>query len=121
MRLASVCFLLAFSGLLQAADPATPNWMVGSWQFGDRWVWIKIDPDGTALQCRIAPGGTIYKSAGRYIAPQSIHWEAIWETDKVTRQEDQISLSGKWGAFAYHHADVGMSPKCFDSNVSNSP
>lgn len=119
MRLASACLLLALSGLLRAAEPATPIWMVGSWQFGDRWVWIKIDPDGTAFQCRIAPGGTVYKSEGRFSAPQSIRWEKIWETDKVTRQDDQISLSGKWGSFAYHHANGDMSPRCFESQVPN--
>lgn len=118
MRLASLCLLLAFSGLVRAAEPVTPSWMVGLWQFGDRTVWIKIDPDGSALQCRIAPGGTVFKSEGRYGAPQSIRWKTIWGTDQVTKQEDQLVLSGKWGSFPHHRAIVRMSPRCFGSKVS---
>lgn len=119
MRFVAFCFCLVLSGLVGAAEPAPPSWMVGLWQFGGHTVWIKIDPDGGALQCRIAPGGTVYKSEGRYGEPGSIRWQSMWGTDKVARQEDQMSLSGKWGSFAYHRANGVMSPRCLGPLVPN--
>jgi hypothetical protein len=120
MRVAALCFLLALSGLIRAAERVPPSWMVGLWQFDGHTVWIKIDPNGDALQCRIAPGGTVYKSEGRYGAGESIRWEINWGTDKITRQEGLMSLSGKYGSFAYHRTDGGMSPRCLGSSVSSS-
>lgn len=36
----------------------------GLWQYPGRGVWIHVWPDGFAFQCRIAPDGTVFASAG---------------------------------------------------------
>lgn len=112
MRFAALVALFVISRLVYAAAPTPPSSLVGLWQFGEHTVWIKINPDGTALQCRVAPGGTVYESEGRYALPQAIHWQKIWETDEITSDDGQITLHGKWGNFSYHRTTEAMSPTC---------
>jgi len=112
MRNIVVVLLVAVSGLACAATPGPPSEFVGLWQFRDNTAWVAINPDGTAFQCRIAPGGTVYESEGRFVPPQSITWKTIWGTDEVTSKFDHLTLHGKWGDFAYHHTGVAMSSAC---------
>ncbi len=122
MRVALVCLLVAFSGLLHAAPSATPSWMVGVWQYENRLVWIKVDADGSAYQCRIAPAGTIFTAKGRFVAPRSIRWKTLWGTDEITRQDDQIAVGQKWQTTtAYHRANGDMSASCYIANGSTMP
>jgi hypothetical protein len=112
MRWVAVILFLAVPGLACAAV-SPPSSLVGLWQFGEHTVWVKIDRDGTALQCRVAPDGTVYASEGRYASPRSIHWQKLWDTDEITSDDDQMTLHGKHGNFSYHRTSEAMSPACF--------
>jgi len=112
MRFIAALFLVAVSSALQAADTKPPASLVGLWQFRDNTVWISIDPDGGAYQCRVAPGGTVFKSEGHFVPPQSIQWKTMWDTDEVTLKFDHLTLHGKWGDFTYHRSTGAMGSPC---------
>jgi hypothetical protein len=86
--------------------------IVGLWQFPDRGVWIKIDADGSAYQCRHAPSGTLFTSKGTYVSPGAIRWDDIWDTDEVSIKGDVMTLAGKWGTFSYARAEDPMYERC---------
>ena len=67
------------------------------WTFPDKQVWIVVREDGTAIQCRIDPSGTVYFSKGTFRAPDTLAWEKLWGDDKVVREQDAITLTGKFG------------------------
>jgi len=113
MRVVAMVLLFLVPGLVCAIGPSPPSSLVGLWQFGEHAVWVKINPDGTALQCRVAPDGMVYESEGLYALPHSVHWQKIWETDEITSDDSQITFHGKWGNFAFHRTTGAMSPSCF--------
>jgi hypothetical protein len=90
--------------------------MVGLWQFPDRGVWVRIDADGSAFQCRIAPGGTVFVAKGRLVAGKTIVWNDIWGVDRVVFNANSITLEGEWGAFTYVRATSPMNGACFASD-----
>lgn len=89
--------------------------IVGLWQFPERGVWVQINADGSTFQCRIAPGGTVFKAEGRFTAGRSILWSDIWEIDQVVAKENSITLRGEWGDFTYLRAISPMSSACTTS------
>lgn len=109
----TMIFLLGMVVSMQAAaTSAPPSWLVGQWQFGEHAVWIRVDPKGAALQCRIAPQGTVYKSAGIFVPPASIHWEKMWGTDVVSQDVAQLIVHSKGGDNSFHRSGLEMSPAC---------
>jgi hypothetical protein len=119
-KLQSYCAQNPTHGIMAALDKVTdasdtPNEtdvlksLVGLWKFPDRQVWIQVRQDGSALQCRIDPNGTVYLSKGSFRAPDVLAWEKNWGDDKVVRVKDAISLSGKFGTFTYQ-AEAGGQP-----------
>jgi hypothetical protein len=120
MRRIAVVLLCMASGLARAATSMPPSWLVGLWQFSGNTVWVQVRPDGSVFQCRVAVGGTVFESEGRYVSPQSIHWQQIWGTDEVTQNFDEITLHGKWGNFSYHRASIAISPSCSVAPKQNS-
>lgn len=91
---------------------AAPEAAVGDWQYPEKQVWIHIAPNGMALQCRVAPGGTTYKSSGRFVSASKIRWDRIWGIDRVTLKAGTLSLSGKWGTFGYQRRVDPMDARC---------
>ncbi len=90
--------------------------VVGLWQFPERGVWVQIDADGSAFQCRVAPGGTVFMARGHFITEKSILWSDIWGIDQVRANENSITLQGKWGAFTYLRATTPMNSACSTSD-----
>ena len=84
----------------------------GLWQFGEHTVWVHIEQDGSAFQCRIAPGGTVYASTGVVVAPSSIQWRKTWGVDQVSLHGDTMVLKGPYGAFKYHRTSQSMASAC---------
>jgi len=121
MRYVAALLLATVSSAICAADVRPPASLVGLWQFRDNTVWISIEPDGAAFQCRIAPGGTVFKSGGRFVSPQTIQWKTIWGTEEATLKFDHLVLHGKWGDFAHHRTTVPMSSPCAKSQQVNRP
>lgn len=109
-RIAFGILLLSVSNPCSAVAPM--NGAVGLWQFPDRGVWIQVKPDGSAFQCRYAPSGTLFKSEGRFVAPDAIEWQDIWGKDQVSVADGMLTLSGKWGTFAYGVAKDPMYERC---------
>jgi len=94
------------------SEPLQDGGYVGMWKYHDRWVWIKITPQGQVFQCRIAPDGTVYKSEGRLVEGDQIVWEEIWGVDIIAREADSITLDGEYGKFEYELTDEEMDPAC---------
>jgi hypothetical protein len=113
MRIALVIIsIVAAVGCSHARLQHPSNRLVGLWQFPERRVWVQIDTDGSTFQCRLAPGGTIFAAKGRFIAPDSISWQEIWGTDRVTVNPDNIVLHGQWGDFTYVRATTPLDSAC---------
>jgi uncharacterized protein (DUF2147 family) len=85
---------------------------VGLWQYPDRWVWIKITPEGQAFQCRIATDRTVYHSQGVLVEGDQVIWDEIWGVDSIRKEADNIILDGKYGEFEYVPAAEEMDPIC---------
>ena len=99
---------MALCVLARAEGSAPLESIVGLWQFPDRGVWIKVEADGSAFQCRHAPSGTLFKSKGTYVSPGAIRWDDIWGTDKISVKDNVMTLAGKWGTFSYVKAKDPM-------------
>ena len=114
--------LLATSALLAAcsAQPSTTlvDEISGLWQFPGRGVWIQINSDGSAFQCRVAQGGNLITSKGRFSGPSSIVWEQAWGTDLVHAVAGGIRLRGQYGEFTFNEATDPMSEDCVEAQVA---
>jgi acid stress chaperone HdeB len=94
-----------------ADDPDVLKSIVGLWTYPGKEVWIRVRQDGSATQCRIGPDGTLYFSTGAFRAPNVLAWEKNWGEDKVVREKDTITLTGKFGAFSYKLDNGGRPPE----------
>jgi hypothetical protein len=102
--------MAALDNVSDASDGADAlKTIVGLWTFPDKQVWIVVREDGSAIQCRIDPSGTVYFSKGTFRAPDTLAWEKLWGDDKVVREQDAITLTGKFGKFTYK-AEAGGKP-----------
>lgn len=115
MRNVAVALLLLIFALRANAAPSDLEKAIGLWQFPDRGVWIQVNPDGTAFQCRYAPSGKLFTSKGKFIPPHSIQWQDIWGTDQVSFVDGALTLSGKWGVFNYLKAHDPLYDRCLSS------
>jgi HdeA/HdeB family len=86
--------------------------IAGTWRFPDRDVWVVVNPDGTAKQCRIAPDRSVISSKGKFQAPDILAWDQIWGEDKVAHGKDAITLTGKFGSFTYKSDSGPLSASC---------
>jgi hypothetical protein len=86
--------------------------IVGLWQYPNRRVWVLVQANGSAFQCRDAPSGKFFTSEGRYVPIRSIQWNEIWGTDKVSVRDGAMALEGKFGTFAYSKAKDPMDEGC---------
>jgi len=107
-----VAALVCLAGAASAHAPALLKSVSGLWQFGNNLVWIRIDVDGSAFQCRIARGGTVYSSAGVFVAPGAIQWRDIWGKDQVSLRAGRLRLDGVYGAYEYHRTSKPMDGVC---------
>ena len=112
MRILLALATLFFSSLSYAQISPALDSATGLWQFGEHTVWIHIGQDGSASQCRIALGGTVYVSTGVVIAPSSIQWRKIWGVDQVSLHDGTMVLKGPYGAFEYHRTSQPMAAAC---------
>ena len=86
--------------------------IVGTWKFPDTDVWVVVNADGSAKQCRIAPDLRVYFSKGKFRAPDTLTWDQIWGEDKVSHDKDAITLTGKFGSFTYKSASGPLAASC---------
>ncbi len=112
MRNVLVASCLLICGCAHTVSSKPIESMVGPWQFQDRAVWILVQTDGSTLQCRYASSDTTFKSKGKFVSPNSIHWNDIWGTDRVTVENGEMTLSGKWGKFTYRQSAFPMHETC---------
>jgi hypothetical protein len=106
----ATCALIA--GLAFAEGPVLLPSIVGLWRYGENDVWIQIDQSGSAYQCRIGKGGSVFSSTGTFVQPSSIEWDVIWGTDKVVSHSGVMHLEGPYGAFEYRRASQAISEAC---------
>jgi hypothetical protein len=113
MRLLLVISLIAaVAGCSHAPLLLPDNHLIGLWQFPERRVWVQIDADGSAFQCRIAQGGTAITARGRFLPSGSILWQEIWGTDRLIANPDSIVLHGQFGDFTYVRATAPLDSAC---------
>lgn len=107
---------LIASALLIGCSPQPKPILVediaGLWQFPNRAVWVQINPDGSAFQCRAAPDNNLFFSTGSFSGTNSIIWEREWGTDLVYLEAGDIILHGKYGKFTFTKARNPMSAAC---------
>jgi hypothetical protein len=115
MRNLSAVVFLYFLCLTHVQASSAPVSLTGLWQFGQHTVWVQINRDGSAYQCRIAPGGTVYSSRGTFAAPSSIHWSKIWGVDKVSLRAGALVVKDRHGSFRYHATSQPMEAACLAS------
>jgi hypothetical protein len=122
MRIVLAVVLLFFLDSTHAKSPSSLSSVTGLWQFGQHTVWIQIDQDGAAYQCRIASSGTVYASKGT-ASFSSIHWQQIWGTDRISIHIGSLVLKGLYGSFEYHTTSQPMGSACLAarqrSNISS--
>jgi len=123
-KLSAYCRQNPTHGVMQAMDkvsdasdsvdaPEGLKSFVGTWTFQDKQVWVVVKSDGSAIQCRVGPDGTVYFSKGAFRAPSTLAWDKIWGNDEATREKDTITLTGKFGSFSYRLDNGGqLSDKC---------
>jgi hypothetical protein len=84
----------------------------GVWQYPDAGVWIKIQPDGRAFQCRIDKNGNAVRSEGKLVYGDRIEWQSHWWTDKITLNGSKLVLENRYGTFEFFPAVEEMSKAC---------
>lgn len=98
--------------------PSEMNKIIGLWQYPGRKVWIKINDDGSTLQCRIATDGTVSFSRGKFInKSQKITWESIWPDDFIQLEKDGISFLSVWGNNKFIAALSSLDSRCSKSGT----
>jgi hypothetical protein len=113
MRRIFLALLLSTLSVACSSSPSVLSGAVGLWQFPNRGVWIQVNVDGSAFQCRYAPSGRLFKSKGTFVPPHSIVWQwDNWGTDQVSLAAGMLTLSGKWGAFSYARATAPIYKPC---------
>ena len=112
MRKFAAALLLFAHTSCALAESSDLQKAVGLWQFPDRGVWVQVNPDGSAFQCRYAPSGRLFTSKGKFLPPHAIKWEEIWDTDQVSFVDGALTLKGKWGVFSYRKAQDPLYERC---------
>jgi hypothetical protein len=107
-----IAVLVLFSYAGYAQTPTALTSVAGLWQFAENSVWIQIDENGSAYQCRIGKEGTVYSSMGSFVAPNSIEWRAIWGVDRISLRSGAIVLKGPYGEFEFHRTSKAIGPAC---------
>ncbi len=91
----------------------------GYWQYPNRAVWVYIDGNNEAFQCRIDKDDTIYKSYGTLIEEKEISWEEIWGKDTLKVKNGKLSLKGKYGEFSLVRVSQISDSRCFSEPYGN--
>lgn len=116
MRKFTLVIALFFSLIGKASsgdDALSIRSVSGLWEYPGKWVWVQLNDDGSAFQCRVAKGGKIFRSKGIFISPSSIAWQKVkWGTDKISLEGDAMVLHGKWGNFRYVRSSGPIAPEC---------
>ncbi len=86
--------------------------VVGTWQFPERQVWIQLNSDGQAFQCRIDMNGSVISSRGELHRDNTIRWQRVWEPDRIRRDGDTIYLKGTYGDFGFDKTNSKMIYEC---------
>jgi hypothetical protein len=95
--------------------------LVGLWQIPQGWVWIKIDPDGSALQCRA--GSNIVLASRGHLSEDSreIRWEYLWGTDEVLTTARTLRLAGRFHAFKFKKVGTPINDACLRREAYENP
>jgi hypothetical protein len=106
--------LLAYSLLAPKAAALEVKTIAGLWQFEERLVWIRIDADGAAYQCRIASRSPLvtFTSRGVFQSPDRIAWAQHWGIERIEHRPGTLTVHSKGGAFTYQVAKDQMAPEC---------
>ena len=108
-------FALVSQGCAQVRSQPEGLALLGLWQFPQRGVWIQINADGSAFQCRIAQNNVVISSRGKVAEDsKAIVWEQVWGTDRVTVAAETLTVEGVFGKFEFERAVVPMSDACLE-------
>ena len=70
MQKAATATFILFSTFACARAPSLLTSTSGLWQFAENNVWIQIDENGAAYQCRIGREGTVFSASGIFVSPK---------------------------------------------------
>ena len=117
-KLLLVATIAMLAGCTSPPEHSIVGAISGLWQFPNKSVWIQIDPDGTAFQCRISRDYNVIMSRGSFSEPKSIIWEQEWGTDLVYIVEGGILLHGQYGKFTFVKATDPMNHVCAEARAA---
>ena len=99
-------------GCAQTPNESVADRFLGLWQYPERRVWIQINSDGSAFQCRIAQGGMVIASRGTLVQGSTIVWEELWDPDQLSTDSRTLTIDGTFGTFDFERAAVPMDEAC---------
>src|SRR5262245_60088699 len=88
-------------GCSQTASRLDGNDLLGLWQYPERSVWIEINSDMSAFQCRIARNDAVISSWGKVVGNATINWNENWGPDKVQTTPNTLTIDGAFGVFEF--------------------
>jgi len=102
----------------------------GIWQFPGTSVYIEILENGDTFQCRVAIGNSVMTAKGKlaFGPPTLINWEPLktidesgmevssdgfsWGTDLINLKNNQLTLTGPYGASTYEKLCDELPKEC---------
>ena len=112
MRTVGVLFALLVAACSQAPSRPDVSGIFGLWQFPERLVWIEINPDMSAFQCRIARSNIVISSWGELVGSSTINWEENWGPDVVQATTHTLTIERPSGISEYQKAASPMAQAC---------
>jgi hypothetical protein len=100
--------------------PPEGNALLGLWQFPERLVWIEINPDMSAFQCRIATNNVVISSWGEVVGNATINWKENWGPDLAHADSHTLTIDGAFGVFEFEKPVMPMNQACVAARTSSS-
>lgn len=115
LRCAFVAWALIVAGCSQTESRLDGSALLGLWQFPERSVWIEINADRSAFQCRIAGNDVVISSWGTVVGDATIEWNETWGTDAVQATSSTLTIDGEFGVFELQKPARPMLRACRDA------
>ena len=117
-RSAFLSWVLVVTGCSQTASRPDGNALLGLWQFPERSVWIEINSDMSAFQCRIARDDVVISSWGRVVGNATINWKQNWGPDVVQATPRTLTIDGAFGVFEFQKPARPMHQACLAARAN---
>jgi len=112
MRYVVALLAILLASCASLSRPSSISEISGLWQYPGMQVWVLIESDGSAFQCRVDQDDTLLISKGRYDGAGSVVWDQRWGAERVYVARDGIVFHGIYGKFKHVPATHPLSDDC---------